>query len=192
MRSNNRVFAAFALVATATFAACDDDPTSPGIMNEQELITQVELTLTPVGGGAAIVTSITDPDGLGPLPPQGQVNPVSLVPGTTYDGSVRFLDASDPANVEDITVEVRTEDEEHRVFYFVSGVAGVDVPLSSLDTDGAGAPLGLSFQVVVGGGAAGVGGLRVVLNHYDEDPKGDGLTQSTETDADVTFDISVM
>jgi hypothetical protein len=192
MRLYNRTVAGLALVATATFAACDDDPTSPGIENEQELITQVELTLTPVGGGAAIVTSITDPDGLGPLPPQGQVNPISLMPGTTYEGSVRFLDTSDPADVEDITVEVRTEDDEHRVFYFLSGVAGVDIPLASLDTDGAGAPLGLSFQIVVDGGAAGAGGLQVVLSHYDDDPKGDGLTRSDETDVDVTFDISVM
>lgn len=187
-------FNAFNLAVGATallaLAACDDDPT--GIdANEQELITQVELTLTPTSGGAAVTTRITDPDGLGPQPPQAQDVALDLTPGETYDGTVRFLDASDPSDVEDITVEVRTEDDEHRVFYFVEDIAGVDVPVASLDTDGNGAPLGLTFQVVVDAGAAGDGTLRVVLNHYDAEPKGDGLTQSTETDADVSFDFSV-
>ena len=160
-------------------------------MNEQELITQVEITLTPVGGGAAQVVSITDPDGLGPQPPSAPTGTFDLAAGTTYDGAVRFLDASDPANVENITEEVEEEDDEHRVFYLVTG-AGVDIPVSSLDLDGNGAPLGVTFQVVVDqGAAAGNGTVRVILSHYDDEPKGDGLTQSDETDADVTFDFTV-
>lgn len=177
-------------LAVLTLAACDDDPTAIDA-NEQELITQVEISLTPASGGAAIVSSITDPDGLGPLPPQAQNAAIALVPGETYQGSVRFLDASDPANVEDITVEVAEEDDEHRVFYFVQGVNGVDVPVGSLDTDGNGAPLGLTFEVVVEAGVAGDGTLQVVLSHYDAEPKGDGLTRSDETDADVSFDFGV-
>lgn len=177
-------------LAVLALAACDDDPTAIDA-NEQELITEVEITLTPASGGSAITSRITDPDGLGPLPPQAQDAAIALSPGETYDGSVRFLDASDPADVEDITVEVAEEDDEHRVFYFVEGLAGVDVPLASLDSDGNGAPLGLTFQVVVDAGTSGDGTLRVVLNHYDDQPKGDGLTQSTETDADVSFDFAV-
>lgn len=187
-------FNAFTLAASAaavlTLAACDDDPTTIDA-NEQELITEVEITLTPASGGADITSRITDPDGLGPLPPQAQDVDIDLVAGETYQGSIRFLDASDPADVDDITVEVAEEDDEHRVFYFVTGIADVDVPVASLDTDGNGAPLGLSFDVVVDAGAAGSGTLQVVLSHYDDQPKGDGLTRSNETDADVSFDFTV-
>lgn len=190
MNTHVRTLASVTLVSLLGLAACDDDPTAP-TENEQELITAVELTLTPVGGGAAIVSTITDPDGLGPQPPQAQDSPIALQAGAIYTGSVRFLDTSDPDDVEDITVEVREEDDEHRVFYTVVGLAGVEVPLASLDTDGNGAPLGLSFEVVTDATSGGEGSLRVVLSHFDDEPKGDGLTPSDETDADVSFTLSV-
>lgn len=189
MKKNIRTLASLTLIAALGLAACDDDPTSPE-GNEQELITQVQITLTPVGGGAAIVSNIIDPDGLGPLAPEAQDAAIELTAGTTYAGTVRFLDASDPGDVEDITLEVAEEDDEHRVFYTVTGLAGVDVPLSSLDLDGNGVPLGLNFQVVVGAAADGSGSLRVLLSHFDDEPKGDGLTPSDETDADVSYTIS--
>jgi len=188
--TNSRVLLSSALVAATVLAACDDDPTSPD-GNDQELITSVEITLTPVGGGAAIVSTIADPDGFGPGAPEPQDAAIALDPGTTYNGSVRFLDEQDPDDVEDVTIEVRGEDEEHRVFYTVTGGGDVDIPLASLDLDGAGAPLGLTFQVVVGAGAAGNGSIQVLLSHFDEEPKGDGLTPSDETDADVTFTFTV-
>jgi len=187
MNSHVRTLASLTLVAAIGLAACEDDPTNPE-GNEQELITRVEISLTPVGGGAAIVSNIVDPDGLGPLAPEAQDGAIALVPGTTYNGSVRFLDASDPDDIEDITIEVAEEDDEHRVFYTVTGLAGVEV--TNLDTDGNGAPLGLTFDVVVGAGAAGAGNLNVLLSHFDDEPKGDGSEPSDETDADVNFAIS--
>jgi hypothetical protein len=172
------------------FAACDDDPTAP-VANEQELITDITITLEPVGGGTQIVTTIADPDGPGPNPPNAQTAAITLAPGTTYDGMIEFVDRSDPTAPEDITEEVEVEADEHRVFYTVAGMTGVEVPNASLDTDGNGAPLGLSFQVVVDASASGTGTIRVVLSHYDDAPKGDGSTPSDETDVDVTFDASV-
>ena len=67
----------------------------------------------------------------------------------------------------------------------------MSIPDASLDTDGTGAPLGLTYQVVTTGAANGNGQIRVVLSHYDEEPKGDGSTPSDETDADVSFNVSV-
>ncbi len=176
---------------TLMLAACGDDPAAPTPGNEQELITEVTLTLTPVGGGSAITTTIADPDGPGPNPPNAQTAAIQLTQGTTYDGTVEFWDRSDPNDPENITEEVEEEADEHRVFYFVSGLTDVTIPDASLDTDGGGAPLGLSYQVVVGATAAGTGSIRVVLSHYDEEPKGDGSQQSDETDVDVTFTASV-
>ncbi len=178
------------LASTLALGACDDDPTGP-VANEPELITDVTITLTPVGGGTAITTTIADPDGPGPNPPNAQTAAITLTPGMTYDGTVEFFDRSDPSDVEDVTEEVEREDDEHRVFYVLSGLTGVSVPDTSLDTDGDGAPLGLSFQVVVEATASGTGTIQVILSHYDEEPKGDGSEQSDETDVDVTFDASV-
>lgn len=171
------------------FAACDD-PTAP-VANDQELITDVTITLTPVGGGTAITSTISDPDGPGPSSPNAQTGSILLVPGVTYDAMVEFFDRADPSAPEDITAEVAAEAEEHRVFHTVAGVTGVTIPANSLDEDANGAPLGLTFQVVVASGADGSGTLRIVLSHYDDQPKGDGSVQSDETDADVTFAVSI-
>jgi len=171
-------------------AACDD-PTEP-IANEEELITDVTITLTPVGGGAAITSTIADPDADGPNPPNPQTAAIALDAGVTYNGTIEFFDRSDPADVEDITEEVADEADEHRVFYIVNGLAGVTVPDASMDTDSNSAPVGLMYQVVVdAGAAAGTGSIQVVLSHYDDAPKGNGSVQSDETDVDVTFTVSV-
>jgi len=131
------------------------------------------------------------PHGMGPLPPSAPSSVLTLTPGTTYNGTVGVFDASDPNDVEDITVEVREEDDEHRFFYTVTGVTGVTVPDSSLDMDGNGAPLGVTFQVVAAEDASGSGTIRVLLSHYDDVPKGDGSTPSNETDIDVNFQLAV-
>jgi len=185
-----RVVTTLALASTTAMVACDDDPTDP-TGNETELVTAVEITLTPATGGASIVSTINDPDGNGPGAPLAQDNAITLQPGTTYNGSMRFLDTSDPADIEDITVEVREEDDEHRVFYTVTGISGVAVPDASLDLDGNGAPLGVTFQLVVEAGAGGAGGLTVRLSHFDDEPKGDGATPSDETDALVDYAFTV-
>jgi hypothetical protein len=180
-----------ALLLLLAPAGCDD-PSSPGDGNEQELITEITITLTPVGGGTAIVSTITDPDGPGIEPPDPPTATLALDQGVTYNGTIEFTDASDPLDPEDITVEVEEEAEAHRIFYTVTGLTGVTVPTASLDEDGNGAPLGLTFQVVVDGAAPlATGSIRAVLSHYDDAPKGDGSVPSGETDADVSFPASV-
>ena len=179
------------LLAGSLLATGCDDPEEPGGPGEEELITQVVITLTPIGGGASMSATIEDPDGNGPMPPEPPTQTLTLTQGGTYDGMIQFFDASDPADVESITEEVEEEDDAHRVFYTVAGLTGVDIPDGSLDTDANGAPLGLTFQVEVDASASGTGTIQVVLSHYDEEPKGDGSTPSNETDADVTFTATV-
>jgi len=189
-RNSIRTFALATFLAAGA-VACGDDPAAPPVGNEQELITDVTITLTPTTGGAAITTTISDPDGEGPNPPNAQTAAIVLTPGMTYDGTIAFVDNQDPANPENITAEVAEEDDEHRVFYTLTGLTGITIPDSSLDTDGNGAPLGLTFQVVADATASGSGTIRVVLSHYDDTPKGDGSTPSNETDVDVSFSASV-
>jgi hypothetical protein len=175
------------LATTAVLGGCGDDNNNAGA-GDAEVISRVTLALTPTAGGATQTTIINFST---PTTPEPQAGTLTLQPGVTYDGTVEFTNAfANPAV--DITEEVRAEADEHRIFYTVTGPAGVSIPDSSLDLDSNGAPLGLSYQVVVAADAeSGAGTIRVVLSHFDDQPKGDGQTPSNETDVDVTFAFTV-
>jgi hypothetical protein len=180
-------------VLALALAACDDDPTeNGGGPGEQEVITEVGLTLTPQAGGAAQTATINDPDGIGVQDPLPQEGTLVLAPGASYDGTVTFTDAT-KTPPEDITAEVEEEGEAHRVFYTIDAANAGTVTVTDLDTDAGGAPLGLTFTITAAAGAVSGsdGTINVVLSHYDESPKGDGSVPSEETDVDVTFNFSI-
>lgn len=175
------------ITTIAALGGCGDDNDNAGA-GDAEVISRVTVTLTPTTGGAtqsAIINFST------PTTPEPQAGTLELEPGVTYDGTVEFTNAfANPAV--DITAEVEAEADEHRVFYTVTGPAGVSIPPASLDLDPNGAPLGLTYQVVVAADAvSGAGTIRVALSHYDDQPKGSGQTPSNETDVDVTFAYTV-
>ncbi len=174
---------AVALMTLAT--ACGDSSTAPG--GEVELISRVTITLTPVGGGAALTTYIDDADGNGPTAPSAQVGALALARGVTYTGSVRFENRlKNP--VEDITAEVRAEASEHRVFYTVTGTGAT---ITTTDVDGQNRSLGLAFTKALSASAT-AGNMRVVLCHYDDAPKVATATScGGETDIDVSFAYTI-
>jgi predicted ThiF/HesA family dinucleotide-utilizing enzyme len=176
------------VIAALALAACGDS-TGPG--QEQEIISRVSLTLTPVGGGTAQVIYIDDADGLGPNAPSAQVGTLQLTQGTSYTGTVRFENRL-VSPVENITEEVVTEADEHMVIYTVGGGAGVTVTTS--DIDGSGRQLGVNFTAATAAGAAvGARTMRVVLCHYDATPKPTTATAcSGDTDIDVSFNFGVI
>ncbi|MCO4774134.1 MAG: type 1 periplasmic binding fold superfamily protein [Deltaproteobacteria bacterium] len=188
---------------TTLLAGCED-PTDPGDQNEQELITTVELTLTPDGGGDDVVARWADPEGDG----SPVIDDVLLDAGG-YTLAVRFLDElSSP--VEDISEEVAAEADEHQVFFTGPGVEG---PASTAeaatvlthaytDTDDNGLPLGLENSVDA---VAGTTELTVTLRHLpmqgDVAQKTEGIAGTVaeagigaiagDTDAEVTFSVDV-
>ena len=183
-------FALALVLFPVIFTACDStepDDEGPG---DEELITRVVLTLT--GGGQTVTATANDPDGDGT---DFQIDTITLTAGTTYTGSVEL---ADDINGEDITEEIEDEAEEHQFFYTVGGgVAGrVTVTITDSETDygsnevGDDLPVGLAFEIAVTDGGAASGTLRVILSHFDDDPK-DGMTMSDETDIDVTFPVNI-
>ena len=176
------------LMLAGIIAACTDNPSSnddegPG---EEELITQVKLTLTAPDDSQTTVTW-EDEDGPGGNDPV--IGTLELQAGTTYSGTIELLDTTkDPA--EDITEEVREEAEEHQFFYSVEGDASNQVTVQITDTDENGLPVGLEYSVEVTGESGTTGTLNVVLSHYDDEPK-DGQTRSDETDVDIDIPITV-
>ena len=183
-----RLLAILLFFGAVFFTACDDD--DPMIENEEEVITSVVLSLTPTSGGSPVLFSFTDLDGDGAMAPittaTGQ-----LAANSEYTGSITFSNESNPLDPEDITSEVREEDDEHQVFYVTEG--GVNLDLVYADQDGDGNPLGLVTTASTGD--ASTGQLRVVLRH--EPTKGTTTTIDNlaaaggSTDVEVVFDVTV-
>src|SRR5690606_19538945 len=99
------------LIAFALFmlSACDDKEVTPP--NEEELITTLEVRLTPAGGGQDAVFLFRDLDGDGGQVPVIAVD--TLVSGTMYTGRLTLLNES-VAPPEDISDEVGEEAEDHQ------------------------------------------------------------------------------
>lgn len=168
-----------------TAASCDKD--DPVIPNEEELITTLNFTLT-ADNGDVVSLSFVDLDGDASGEPV--VSGGTLLANTSYTGSIELLnEAATP--VEDITLEVQEEDEEHQ-FFFSSSIN--DISFAYCDQDENGNPLGLCSTISTGG--AGSGTLTVILKHEPEKDEvgvaeGDLTNAAGETDLEVSFPIDV-
>lgn len=166
------------------FVACSDDDT-PAPVNEEEVITTMTVTLTPVGGGTAIELKSQDLDGDGPNAPVVTVSG-DLANGVTYNGAIVLLNETEtPA--EDITVEVKAEDDEHQFFYTIGG--GLDATTTYTSFDGNSNPLGTEFDLTAG--AASSGSLTFTLRHEPTKPNTGLADAGGETDIAVTFSVTV-
>ena len=172
------------LLLLVTVASCskDDDPL-PEAVNEEEVITTMEVTLT---SGASVITLKTqDLDGDGPNAPVVTVSG-NLAAGTTYDGVMKFLnELESPA--ENITEEVEEEDLDHQVFFTVG--SGLDVTTEYSNNDSAGNPLGTQFKLIAG--SASSGNLTFTLVHEPTKPNTGLASAGGETDIDATFSITI-
>jgi hypothetical protein len=162
-------------------ASCKKDDEGPD--DEQELITTVRLTLTNVSNSTELATATwRDTDGPGGAAPV--ITALTLKPNTTYTGRVQFLDESKPNDPKDITEEVEEEDDEHEVFYIVTGA---NLTITNRNTDSKELPLGTRANFA--SGAASTGILRVVLKHKPGNKAaGD---QATKGETDVEADLPV-
>lgn len=169
--------------ATLLLTACDKED---GIEeNEEEVITTVQLSFAPVGGGTTAVYKYEDLDGPGGSNPV--VDPIVLVPNKTYNVTLQLLNKS--ANpVEDITVEVAEESASHRFYYTPS--AGSNITISNLNNDSNGTPLGITSTWVTT--AAATGSVRVTLRHYPGNPpnkEAGDLVNSSKSSTDIEVDF---
>lgn len=176
-----------ALAMGAIFmSACDDDPI---VVNEEELITTLRMTLTPQGGGTPVVLSFVDLDGDGGNAPI--ITGGTLAANTTYTGALTLLNESETP-VEDITEEIEEEDDEHQFFFAIS--SGLNLTVSYADQDGNSNPIGLATTAVAG--AASTGTLTVTLRHEPNKTAagvkdGDITNAGGETDIEVAFPVTI-
>jgi hypothetical protein len=175
-----------ALVAVFTFSSCNND--DPIAVNEEEVITTVTTTLT--SGSQTITMTSRDLDGDGPNAPVITVSG-NLTVNTTYTGTVRFLnELVNP--VDDITVEIKEEGDEHQLFFQTPQTIGA---FTYADADINGKPIGLAF-ILKTGTAAATGNIVVTLRH-EPLKSADGVAAGSitnaggATDAQITYPIQV-
>lgn len=177
------------------FTSCSDDEV-PGAENEEEIITDVTLTFSPVAGGLPIVATAQDPDGEGPNNIE-IVDQIQLAANTKY---ILTIEAENSIAGESIAEEIKEEAEEHMFFFgwsnglFMdpSGDGNIDNredPLNYVDFDGNELPLGLKTEWT--SGAAGTGTLRVILKHQPDIKSATSTASDGESDVDLEWDIII-
>lgn len=173
------------IIFTFFFTSCEKTPDIP---NSEEVITTLRYTLSPSGGGADVVLTFQDLDGDGGNAPV--ITGGTLATNQTYTGRLVLLNETvDP--VDDISVEVAEEDEEHQ-FFFESTVGGLSVQYNDVDQDNN--PLGLSSTLSTT--SAGSGTLKITLKHEPNKfatgvSGGDITNAGGETDIEVSFNVNV-
>ena len=172
-------------ISVLAFTACSDehDDDHEDHEHEEELITTVRYTLT---NSKDIVTlTFSDPDGEGGNDGTYDVSG-PLTANTIYTGAIELLNESE-SPAEDITEEIKVEDDEHEFFY-ASNIS--DINIVKTDNDGNGNPLGIETTLTTG--AAGTGTITVVLKHEPKKPNDGTVTGSGgSAEVDVTFNVTV-
>lgn len=177
------------LVAFTIFAsACTKE--DPIVVNQEEVITTLTLTLTPVSDGNEIKLKSYDLDGFdGPKPPVTTISG-NLAANTIYTGSVKVENETE-SPAENVTIEVKDEGEEHQFFYTFTNNIGT---VAYTDTDNDGNPIGIEFTLTTA--AAGSGDLTVTLIH-EPAKSADGVKSGSitnaggGTDVEATFSLTV-
>jgi hypothetical protein len=182
------VYLVMFLLSTFFFISCEQD--NPEVVNEDELITTVEVTLK--SNSQTIVLKSTDLDGDGPSDQEIEVIGGPFTKNTVYTGTVTFLNESVNPSI-NISDEVLAEAEEHQLFFQAPAAFGTFV---YDDADADEKPLGLEFTLTTGSTAIS-GNLTVILKH---EPNKSALGVSSgnienaggSTDVQVIFPIQIL
>jgi hypothetical protein len=157
-----------------------EDPKPP---NEEELITTVEVKLSPTGGGIPVTLKFFDADGeLGSIAPLFTVSG-PLKASTTYAAIIELTNETiNPHG--DISAEVAEEANDHLFCFDVDGNIDIDYN----DEDDNGLPLGLITSWVTGQPGDAV--VTISLLHQAGTKTGQ-CPGVGDTDVEVSFNLTV-
>lgn len=178
-----------AMLCIALFTSCsdDDDGSSVGEPNEDEVITDVTLTFINDANPSNIITlSNIDPDGDdGPEAPTQTITG-SFFAGSTYTATVDLYNSIED---EDVTVEVTNEEpDEHFFIYLINGL-DMSFARSANDVMRMDGNL-LGFETSWTANTASTGSITIQLFHESETVNDDnefGTQSGGSTDIDITF-----
>lgn len=206
MKKNLSVLLLLFLLGLIVSCGDDDMDSSGDEDNDEETITQVELTFTPSTGSLDEVTATwydADGDGIG----APEIDGIELIEGEEYTLTMEFTNTlTDPD--EDITAEIRDEDDEHQLFFaFTDGIfsdptgdGNVDNasdPINyededSEDQDGSGNPIGLTTTWTAGSHTETTGEFNIILKHQPDLKTSTSDATVGGTDFDITFPIDIV
>ena len=176
-----------AMVCLSAFTSCSNDDDTPEPPNEEEVITDVTLTLVNNADAAdSVELKSVDPDGEdGPLSPTVTVTG-NFTAGATYTATVDIYNSIED---EDITEEVvGDEPDEH---FFIYAIDGLDIDFSRSANDVVRADgNSLGYQTTWVANAASSGTITLQLFHESETVNDDnefGTQTGGSTDIDITF-----
>lgn len=190
MKNNFKSITAIIALIAVSFTACkkDDDHDHDDDHNhEGELITSVELTFIDSSNVSDTVSfAFRDPDGEGGNAPT-VFDSIALKKGTTYFMSIAFLDESNPNDIEDITEEIKVEDDEHLVCYDLASLPSLSFQIT--DSDGQ-YPVGLesTWRTDLSQNVD-LGTLKVTLRH--QPGVKDGSCAPGDTDVEISFPTTI-
>ncbi len=102
----NMFLGSFMALTIASCSSDDNNDITP--INNEEAITTVNLTFTNVEDSTDTkIYTFTDDSN----------TPIEMIQNKKYNVTIEFLDESDINNIENITEEVKTEADDHFVFY---------------------------------------------------------------------------
>ena len=176
----------FTFIFLTLVISCSDDDDSPTPINEEEVITTVNIELTPNGGGTVVTLQRIDTDGDdGPNPPETTVSG-ALIANTVYNGTIELLNETETPP-ENITLEVEEEAEEHQFFYTVDSGLNITTAYNNFDSNQD--PLGTQFILTAGDASSGV--LTFTLRHEPTKPNTGLSDAGGETDIEAPFDVTI-
>lgn len=194
MIRSNKLSAFVILTLSGTLFSCGDDD-APTV--ENELINQVTLTFAPTSGGIPLEFVFNDPDGEGVE--VATQDDIRLKSGSSYTLAISFENTLEG---EDITEEIREEDEEHMIFFgWTQGLFSVpggngnigegnrSDPIVYADFDENLNPLGVLTTWVAGD--AGTGTFTVLLKHQPDLKSAESDSTDGTTDAEVVWNIEI-
>jgi len=138
------------LLTIFIYSCSKDDPDA---INEQEFISNVVISVTsPDGSLQTIDWDLSETN----------METINLKVNSNYNVGLSFENRSDPTDIEDITLEIIDEADEHQVFFEFADVS-IDVTSASDDTkDGS---RGVLIKSVWNASSTGSGLVRVYLIH---------------------------
>ena len=138
------------LLTILIYSCSKDDPDG---INEQEFISNVVISVTsPDGSLQTIDWDLSETN----------METINLKANSNYSVGLSFENRSDPTDIEDVTLEIIDEADEHQVFF---EFADVSVDVTSANNDTKVGSRGVLLKSVWNATSTGSGIVRVYLIH---------------------------
>ena len=138
------------LLTILIYSCSKDDPDG---INEQEFISNVVISVTsPDGNLETIDWDLSETN----------METINLKVNSNYSVGLSFENRSDPTDIEDVTLEIIDEADEHQVFF---EFADISVDVTSADNDTKVGSRGVLLKSVWNASSTGSGIVRVYLIH---------------------------